>query len=197
MAYELKLVAEKYQVKHLKAVCEKFITSKVNNDNAVMSFAFAHQHNAKHLMEAALSLIIDNMHMLTARDEYWELRRVLHGTRASGDLTGLQLLLQQPQVSLNLKKRLDSRCRERHLAIIDQGRSPATQYNLRSAKGKGVAHSDEMGTSQGQEDLTEMVNKLVTDVTTHEEALGNAAESFGEMKDEMKVQREQVANLWP
>uniref|UniRef100_A0A5K1BG64 Retrotransposon gag domain-containing protein n=1 Tax=Nymphaea colorata TaxID=210225 RepID=A0A5K1BG64_9MAGN len=52
-----------------------------------------------------------------------------------------------------------------------------------------------MGTSQGQEDLTEMVNKLATDVTTHEEALGNAAESFGEMKDEMKVLREQVANL--
>ncbi|KAF3789162.1 BTB/POZ domain-containing protein [Nymphaea thermarum] len=73
MAYELLVVAEKYQVKHLKAVCEKFITSKVNNDNAVMSFAFAHQHNAKHLMEAALSLIIDNMHMLTARDEYREL----------------------------------------------------------------------------------------------------------------------------
>ncbi|KAF3791930.1 BTB/POZ domain-containing protein [Nymphaea thermarum] len=64
---------QKYQVKQLKAVCEKFITSKVNNDNAVMSFAFAHQHNAKHLMEAALSLIIDNMHMLTARYEYREL----------------------------------------------------------------------------------------------------------------------------
>ncbi|CAN6459156.1 unnamed protein product [Victoria cruziana] len=73
MAYELLIVAEKYQVKHLKAVCEKFITSKVNNDNAVMSFAFAHQQNAKHLLEAALSLIIDNMHMLTARDEYREL----------------------------------------------------------------------------------------------------------------------------
>nr|VVW82861.1 unnamed protein product [Nymphaea colorata] len=52
-----------------------------------------------------------------------------------------------------------------------------------------------MGTYQGQEDLTEMVNKLATDVTTHEEALGNAAESFGKMKDEMKVLREQMADL--
>uniref|UniRef100_A0A5K1CFD4 Retrotransposon gag domain-containing protein n=1 Tax=Nymphaea colorata TaxID=210225 RepID=A0A5K1CFD4_9MAGN len=52
-----------------------------------------------------------------------------------------------------------------------------------------------MCTFQGQEDLTEMVNKLATDVATHKEALGNAAESFGEMKDEMKVLREQVADL--
>uniref|UniRef100_A0A5K1B9L8 Uncharacterized protein n=1 Tax=Nymphaea colorata TaxID=210225 RepID=A0A5K1B9L8_9MAGN len=66
---------------------------------------------------------------------------------------------------------------------------------MQSAKGKGVAHSDEMSTSQGQEDLTEMVNKLATDVTTHEDALGNAAESFGKMKDEMKVLWEQVADL--
>ncbi|XP_058097407.1 BTB/POZ domain-containing protein At4g08455 [Magnolia sinica] len=73
MACELLVLAEKYQVKHLKAFCEKFITSKVNNDNAVMSFAFAHRHNAKNLLEAALSLITDNMDTLTERDEYKEL----------------------------------------------------------------------------------------------------------------------------
>ncbi|KAF3783748.1 hypothetical protein EJ110_NYTH31420 [Nymphaea thermarum] len=110
----------------------------------------------------------------------------------------------EPQVRLNLGKRLDSRCRatrRRSLIEKDIRRSLikeevlATQYNLRSAKGKGVAHSNEMGTSQGQEDLTDMVKKLVTDVTTQEEALGNAAESFEEMKDEMKVLREQVADL--
>lgn len=73
MACELLVLAEKYQVKHLKTICEKFITSKVNNDNAIMNFAFAHQHNAKHLREAALSLIIDNMDTLTTREEYHEL----------------------------------------------------------------------------------------------------------------------------
>ncbi|KAL5982729.1 hypothetical protein ACLOJK_016805 [Asimina triloba] len=73
MACELLVLAEKYQVKHLKAFSEKFITSKVNNDNAVMSFAFAHRHNAKNLLEASLSLITDNMDTLTERVEYKEL----------------------------------------------------------------------------------------------------------------------------
>ncbi|GLJ47531.1 hypothetical protein SUGI_1003790 [Cryptomeria japonica] len=70
MAFDLLVLAEKYQVKHLKTVSEKFLMSKVNKDNAIMTFAFAHQHNAKHLREAALSLIIENMHTLTTREEY-------------------------------------------------------------------------------------------------------------------------------
>ncbi|KAF3779114.1 hypothetical protein EJ110_NYTH33679 [Nymphaea thermarum] len=110
----------------------------------------------------------------------------------------------EPQVSLNLGKRLDSQCRatrRRSLVEKDIQRSLieeevlASQYNLRSAKGKEVAHSDEMGSSQGQEDLAEVVRKLVTDVTTHEEVLGNAGESFGQMKDEVKVLRGQMADL--
>lgn len=73
MAFELLVLAEKYQVKHLKAFCEKFMTSKVNNDNAIASYAFAHRHNAKQLLDAALSLIMDNMASLTEREEYKEL----------------------------------------------------------------------------------------------------------------------------
>ncbi|PKA51740.1 BTB/POZ domain-containing protein [Apostasia shenzhenica] len=73
MACNLLILAEKYQVKHLKAFCEKFMTSKVNNENAIASFAFAHQHNAKQLIEASLSLIMDNMATLTQREEYKEL----------------------------------------------------------------------------------------------------------------------------
>jgi speckle-type POZ protein len=38
-----------------------------------MSYAFAHQHNAKHMLETALSLITDNMDKLTKRKEYIEL----------------------------------------------------------------------------------------------------------------------------
>jgi len=45
----------------------------VNNDNAIMSFTFSHQRNAKYIREAALSLIIENMHTLTTREEYHEL----------------------------------------------------------------------------------------------------------------------------
>lgn len=73
MACDLLVLAEKYEVKHLKAYCEKFLVSKLNWDNSVMSYAFAHQHNAKHMLEAALSLITDNMDKLTKREEYMEL----------------------------------------------------------------------------------------------------------------------------
>ncbi|XP_057973574.1 BTB/POZ domain-containing protein At4g08455 [Malania oleifera] len=73
MACDLIVLAEKYQVKHLKAYCENFMVSKLNWDNSVMSFAFAHQHNAKHLLDAALSLIMENMEKLTKREEYTEL----------------------------------------------------------------------------------------------------------------------------
>uniref|UniRef100_A0A6N2LUC5 BTB domain-containing protein n=1 Tax=Salix viminalis TaxID=40686 RepID=A0A6N2LUC5_SALVM len=73
MAYDLLILAEKYEVKHLKAYCEKFLVSKLNWDNSFVSYAFAHQHNAKHLLESALSLIIDNMDKLTKREEYTEL----------------------------------------------------------------------------------------------------------------------------
>lgn len=73
MACNLLVLAEKYQVTHLKAFCEKFMTSKVNSENAIASYAFAHQHRAKKLMETALSLIVDNMAELTRRAEYKEL----------------------------------------------------------------------------------------------------------------------------
>ncbi|CAA6668437.1 unnamed protein product [Spirodela intermedia] len=73
MACDLLVLAERYQVKHLKVFCEKFMISKVNGETAVMSFAFAHRHNAGMLLETALALILDNMSMLTAREEYREL----------------------------------------------------------------------------------------------------------------------------
>lgn len=73
LACDLLVLAEKYQVKHLKGYCEKFLVSKLNWDNSVPSYAFAHQHNAKHMLDAALSLIIDNMDKLTKREEYMEL----------------------------------------------------------------------------------------------------------------------------
>lgn len=73
MACELLVLAEKYQVKHLKTFCESFMVSKLNWDSSVVNFAFAHQHNAKHLLDSALSLITDNMDKLTKQEEYMEL----------------------------------------------------------------------------------------------------------------------------
>ncbi|KAK3126778.1 hypothetical protein QOZ80_7AG0562320 [Eleusine coracana subsp. coracana] len=73
MASDLLVLAEKYEVKHLKAYCEKFITSKVNNDNAITHYAFAHRHSAKQLLEASLLVLMDNMSTLADREEYKEL----------------------------------------------------------------------------------------------------------------------------
>ncbi|KAF5735477.1 hypothetical protein HS088_TW15G00984 [Tripterygium wilfordii] len=38
-----------------------------------MSYAFAHQHNANHVIDAALSMITDNIDKLSKREEYGEL----------------------------------------------------------------------------------------------------------------------------
>lgn len=73
MACDLLVLAEKYQVKHLKAYCDKFLVSRLSWENSIASYGFAHRHNAKHLLEAALSLIMDNMDKLTKMEEYSEL----------------------------------------------------------------------------------------------------------------------------
>ncbi|KAL5197415.1 hypothetical protein ABZP36_000927 [Zizania latifolia] len=73
MASDLLVLAEKYEVKNLKAYCEKFLTSKVNNDNAITHYAFAHRHSAKQLLETSLSAIMDSMSTLADREEYKEL----------------------------------------------------------------------------------------------------------------------------
>ncbi|KAJ1288784.1 hypothetical protein BS78_02G114600 [Paspalum vaginatum] len=73
MASDLLVLAEKYEVKQLKTYCEKLLTSKVNNDNAIVHYAFAHRHSAKQLLEASLSVVMDNMSTLADREEYKEL----------------------------------------------------------------------------------------------------------------------------
>ncbi|KAL3504304.1 hypothetical protein ACH5RR_034145 [Cinchona calisaya] len=73
MAYDLLVLAEKYQVKHLKTYCEKFLVSNLNWESSIPVYAFAHQHNSKNLLDAALSLIMDNMEKLCKREEYTEL----------------------------------------------------------------------------------------------------------------------------
>ncbi|KAI4337874.1 hypothetical protein L6164_016241 [Bauhinia variegata] len=73
MACDLLVLAEKYEVKHLKAHCEKFLMAKLNWDKSVVNYAFAYRHNANHLLEAALALITDNMDKLTKNEDYTEL----------------------------------------------------------------------------------------------------------------------------
>ncbi|PWA93921.1 BTB/POZ-like protein [Artemisia annua] len=73
MACELLVLADKYEVKHLKTYCEKFLISKLNWESSLMNYSFANQHNANNLLDAALSLILDNMDKLSKREEYVEL----------------------------------------------------------------------------------------------------------------------------
>ncbi|KAF3786022.1 hypothetical protein EJ110_NYTH26430 [Nymphaea thermarum] len=97
------------------------------------------------------------------------------------------------QISGNLGKRLESRCRSsRRLAAIEES-AMASNYNLRSASGKEPARPEEASPAYDQGNLEETVNRLVADVATHEEALGFAAETFEGFKEEMKLMREQMA----
>ncbi|KAK1439906.1 hypothetical protein QVD17_05731 [Tagetes erecta] len=73
MACNLIILADKYEVKHLKTYCEKFLISKLVLESSLISYLFAHQHNANNLLDAALSLILDNMDKISKREEYIEL----------------------------------------------------------------------------------------------------------------------------
>ena len=73
MACGLLVLAEKYQVIHLKAYCEQYLMSTLNWENAVTNYAFAQQHNANQLMDASLALITDNMGKISKHDEYEDL----------------------------------------------------------------------------------------------------------------------------
>lgn len=73
MACDLLVLADKYQVKHLKTYCEKYLISKLNWESSLVSYSFAHHHNANNLLNAALSLILENMDKVSKRDEYMEL----------------------------------------------------------------------------------------------------------------------------
>ncbi|XP_044479313.1 BTB/POZ domain-containing protein At4g08455-like [Mangifera indica] len=73
LACELLELAENYDVEHLKAYCEKFLVSKLNWENSITRYVFAHRHNAERLLRAALSLITNNMSKFIKRSEYMEL----------------------------------------------------------------------------------------------------------------------------
>ncbi|TKY74219.1 BTB/POZ domain-containing protein [Spatholobus suberectus] len=73
MACNLLALGEKYQVKHLKTYCEKYLIAKMNWDKAIANYAFAYQYNCKQLLSAALAVILDNMDCLTQNEYYAEL----------------------------------------------------------------------------------------------------------------------------
>ncbi|KAH7447102.1 hypothetical protein KP509_01G091000 [Ceratopteris richardii] len=72
-AVDLLALAEKYNVKQLKALCERHMISKLNFGNALSNFEYASLHGAKNLKQAALSTILENMQELIGKAEYNEL----------------------------------------------------------------------------------------------------------------------------
>ncbi|XP_008219565.1 PREDICTED: BTB/POZ domain-containing protein At4g08455-like isoform X1 [Prunus mume] len=74
LAYDLFVMAEKYQVQRLKDYCQKFLVSNLNWDNSLLTYTLAHRHNAKQIIDAALTVITDNMDKLTSRKEYTKLK---------------------------------------------------------------------------------------------------------------------------
>ncbi|BFG18976.1 hypothetical protein CerSpe_052500 [Prunus speciosa] len=74
LACELLVMSEKYQVQHLKDFCQKFVVSNLNLDNSLSTYTFAHQHNFKPIIDAALTLITASMDKLASRDVYTELK---------------------------------------------------------------------------------------------------------------------------
>ncbi|CAL2241984.1 unnamed protein product [Prunus armeniaca] len=76
--YELslqELVAEKYQLHHLKDLCQKFLVSNLNWDNSLATYTFGHDHNDKQIIDAALMLITNNIEKLASSDEYADIKR--------------------------------------------------------------------------------------------------------------------------
>ena len=98
-----------------------------------------------------------------------------------------------PEPILVLGKGLQSRCWQthRHTAICEQD-IVAPYQNLCNTKGKAVAESEKMGSPRSQEELAATVNKLVEDMTSHEEAISRAYESFSRLNDVTASLQEQV-----
>lgn len=75
MACDLLVMAEKYEVKHMKEYCEKFMISRLTWDNSISCLVFAHQQHAKRLFDAALLIIVDNINKIHKNDEYMDLAK--------------------------------------------------------------------------------------------------------------------------
>ncbi|KAK7281110.1 hypothetical protein RIF29_08813 [Crotalaria pallida] len=74
MAFDLLFVAEKFQVNHLKAYCEKFLIARLNPENAIANFKVAKQHNAKQLLDSSLEYIAKNKDELFKSEAYANLK---------------------------------------------------------------------------------------------------------------------------
>lgn len=76
MVYELLYAADKYQLDHLKSLCERQLISTLNFQNAARIIQFAHLHNAPELKRATLQFISKNAMAVRATKEWGTGERV-------------------------------------------------------------------------------------------------------------------------
>ncbi|ONI23385.1 hypothetical protein PRUPE_2G186000 [Prunus persica] len=74
-ARTLLVLAEKYQVHHLRDLCQKFLVSNLNCYNSLATYTLGHHHNDKQIIDAALTFITNNIEKLASSDEYAELKK--------------------------------------------------------------------------------------------------------------------------
>lgn len=73
LARDLLVLAEKYQVAHLKMYCEKYLISQIDKENCLSYYIFARNHSAENLLDVAVVVIMSNMGKVTKREEYAQL----------------------------------------------------------------------------------------------------------------------------
>ncbi|BBG97637.1 BTB/POZ domain-containing protein [Prunus dulcis] len=62
-------------VHHLRDLCQKFFVSNLNWDNSLATYTFGHHHNDKQIIDAALTLITNNIEKLASSVKYAELKK--------------------------------------------------------------------------------------------------------------------------
>ncbi|KAI5345782.1 hypothetical protein L3X38_013659 [Prunus dulcis] len=56
-------------------LCQKFFVSNLNWDNSLATYTFGHHHNDKQIIDAALTLITNNIEKLASSVKYAELKK--------------------------------------------------------------------------------------------------------------------------
>ncbi|GAB2289800.1 hypothetical protein Dimus_024104 [Dionaea muscipula] len=75
IASDLLALADKYQIKQLNELCQRYLIPFLNWDNSISYYAFAYKHSAEKLLESSLSIITKNMDKFINSDDYRDLAK--------------------------------------------------------------------------------------------------------------------------
>lgn len=75
MVSDLLYVADKYQLRHLKSLCEQHLTYRLQVDNAACIVQLAYLHNAADLRKNALQFISKHLAEVRATKEWEEVKQ--------------------------------------------------------------------------------------------------------------------------